>query len=62
MKKGHRAMHDSNELTCDGEHGSNVELKAGREDDQHIVEVEPEGKGSSFSLVFVRLHGKDADI
>lgn len=62
MKKGHRAMHDSNELTCDGEHGSNVELKSGREDDQHIVEVEPEGKGSSFSLVFVRLHGKDADI
>jgi hypothetical protein len=62
MKKGHRAINDSRELTCDGEQGSNVELKAGREDDQHIVEVEPEGKGSSFSLVFVRLHGKDADI
>ena len=62
MKKGHRSLNDSRELTCDGEQGSNVELKAGREDDQHIVEVEPEGKGSSFSLVFVRLHGKDADI
>jgi hypothetical protein len=26
------------------------------------VAVEPEGKGSSFSLVYVRTHGKDADI
>jgi hypothetical protein len=62
MKKGHGSFNDSRELTCDGEQGGNVELKAGREDDQHIVEVESEGKGSSFSLVFVRLHGKDADI
>ncbi len=61
-KRGHRSGSDSHELTCEGEHGSNTELKAGREDDQHIVEVEPEGKGSSFSLVYVRLHGRDADI
>jgi len=53
---------DSNELTCETSHGSNVELKAGRKDDQHIVAVKPEGKGSSFSLVYVRTHGKDADI
>jgi hypothetical protein len=55
--------HDSNELRCEGSgNGTNTELKSGRKDDQHIVEVEPEGKGSSFSLVYVRLHGKDADI
>ena len=56
--------HDSksNELTCEGDHGSNIELKVGKKDDQHIVAVEPEGKGSSFSLVYVRTHGKDADI
>jgi hypothetical protein len=58
----HGSNSDSNELTCQGDHGSNVELKAGRKDDQHIVAVEPEGKGSSFSLVYVRTHGKDADI
>jgi hypothetical protein len=52
----------SNELTCDGSHGSNVELKVGKKDDQHIVAVEPQGSGSSFSLVYVRTHGKDADI
>jgi hypothetical protein len=56
---GHK---DSNELTCDGTGGDNVELKAGRQDDQHIVAVQPQGKGSSFSLVYVRTHGKDADI
>ena len=63
MKMGsHGARNDSNELTCEGDHGNNVELKVGKKYDQHIVAVEPEGKGSSFSLVYVRTHGKDADI
>ena len=53
---------DSHELTCEGESGSNVELKVGTKENQHIVEVEPQGKGSQFSLVYVRTHGKDADI
>lgn len=54
--------HGSNELTCDGSGGNETELKVGRQDDQHIVAVEPEGKGTTFSLVYVRTHGKDADI
>jgi len=58
----HDSKNSSNELTCEGEHGTNVELKVGRKDDQHIVAVQPEGKGSSFSLVYVRTHGKDSDI
>jgi hypothetical protein len=49
-------------LTCEGSGGNDIELKAGKKDDQHIVAVEREGKGSSFSLVYVRAHGKDADI
>jgi hypothetical protein len=52
----------SRQLTCEGSTGINVELKVGTRDNQHIVAVEPEGKGSSFSLVYVRTHGKDADI
>ena len=52
----------SDQLTCDDTHGNNIELKAGTKNDQHIVAVEPEGKGSSFALVYVRTHGKDADI
>jgi hypothetical protein len=53
---------ESNQLTCEGESGSDIELKVGLRDDQHIVAVEPDGNGSSFSLVYVRTHGKDADI
>ncbi len=56
--------HDSgsNDLNCGKEQGNNIELKAGRKDDQHIVEVESRAKGSKFSLVYVRTHGKDAEI
>jgi hypothetical protein len=54
--------HGSNELTCEGSGGTDIELKVGKQDDQHIVAVRPEGKGSSFRLVYVRAHSKDADI
>jgi hypothetical protein len=54
--------HDSHDLTCQGASGSNIELKVGTKENQHIVAVEPDGKGSSFSLVYVRTHGKDAEI
>jgi hypothetical protein len=53
---------NSHALTCDSGHGNNVELKVGTKENQHIVAVEPEGRGSKFSLVYVRTHGKDADI
>jgi hypothetical protein len=62
MNLHHDSHRDSNALTCEGDHGNNFELKVGKENDQHIVAVEPEGKGSKFSLVYVRTHGKDADI
>jgi hypothetical protein len=54
--------HGSHELSCEGGSGNNIELKVGTKENQHIVAVEPEGKGSSFSLVYVRTHGKEADI
>lgn len=59
IQKSGREPH---ELTCNGTNGNNIELKVGTKENQHIVAVEPEGKGSSFSLVYVRTHGKDADI
>jgi hypothetical protein len=62
MKKSDKSKSDSHELTCDTTRGSNIELKVGTRENQHIVAVEPEGKGSRFSLVYVRTHGKDADI
>lgn len=52
----------SHELTCGGSSGNNIELKIGTRENQHIVAVKPDGKGSSFSLVYVRTHGKEAEI
>jgi hypothetical protein len=62
MKMNVHGSHESDELTCDGDTGKDVELKVGRKENQHIVAVEPAGTGSSFSLVYVRTHGKDSDI
>jgi hypothetical protein len=50
-------------LTCDDDDGSKtVELKAGTGDNQHIVSVDPEGKGSNFAIVWLRVRGKEGDI
>ena len=56
---------DSKELKCDGNNtGPVTELKAGREDNQHVVAVEPSdtGKGSTFALVYVHTRGKAGEI
>jgi hypothetical protein len=56
---------DSKQLKCDGDNAGNiVELKAGTEDNQHVVSVEPSktGKGSTFALVCVYTRGKQGDI
>jgi hypothetical protein len=56
----------SKELKCEGDQkGDTIELKAGTEDDQHIVAISPAdngGKGSNFELVYVHTRGKQADI
>jgi len=51
----------SKPVSCsEKEAGDSVELKVGTEDNQHIVAVKPEGKGSRFALVYVRTRtGKD---
>lgn len=56
------SSHDSDQLTCADSNGNNLELKVGNRENQHIVAIEPDGKGSSFSLVYIRTHGKQADI
>jgi hypothetical protein len=50
----------SKPVTCKGDqHGNVVELKVGTENNQHVVSVEPKGKGSDFAVVMVKIHGKD---
>jgi hypothetical protein len=51
-------------VSCrDNGSGDSVELKVGTEDNQHIVAIKPDGKGTKFALVYVRTHaGKDNTI
>ena len=43
--------------------GDAVELKVGTEGNQHLVSVKPNGHGTRFALVYVRMHtGKDDTI
>jgi len=50
---------DEQLLSCDEHGGDNVELKVGTKQNQRIVAVREEGKGSSFALVRVQTRGKD---
>ena len=53
----------SREVRCEGSDSGNVvELKVGTEGNQHMVSVEPEGKGSDFTLVYVMTRGKEGTI
>jgi hypothetical protein len=42
------------DLTCGSQEGKTVELKVGSEENQHVVSVVPQSKGSTFTLVYVR--------
>jgi hypothetical protein len=52
----------SKQLKCDEDSGNATELKVGTEDNQHIVSIAPEGKGSKFALVLVQIRGKEDTI
>ena len=53
----------SDKLKCDDDDNSKtVELKSGTGENQHIVSVDPEGKGADFAIVWLRVHGKEGDI
>jgi len=55
--------HASDEVKCEGSNSGNiVELKVGTESNQHLVSVEPAGKGSDFALVYVLTRGKEGTI
>ena len=52
----------SKPVSCrDSGGGDSVELKVGTEENQHVVSVKPEGKGTRFALVYVRAHAGKED-
>jgi len=54
----------SKPVTCENDRsGDAVELKVGTEGNQHLISVKPNGHGTRFALVYVRIHtGKDDTI
>jgi len=55
--------HNSKDLKCESDsNGKTVELKVGTEENQRIVAIKPETKGSSFALVYVHTKGKEGSI
>jgi hypothetical protein len=57
-----KSSKDDKELKCDSHGDSDVtELKVGTEDLQHVVAVKPSGKGSEYSLVYIRMHGSEKE-
>ena len=48
-------------LTCEGDkpRKNGMLYKAGRKNDQHVVEIKPSGDGSEFSLVHVKVRSPD---
>lgn len=48
---------------CDSDDsGHTTELKVGTDENQHIVAIQPRGKGSEFALIYVKTRGKDTTI
>lgn len=55
--------HASDPVKCEGKNtGKVTELKVGTEGNQHFVSVEPKGKGTEFSLVYIVMRGKEGTI
>jgi hypothetical protein len=61
IKAGQANSHDP--VSCEsGKSGKVVELKVGTDDNQHLVSIEPNGKGTDFTLVYVLTRGKESTI
>lgn len=55
--------HHSKEVKCEGKNqGSNIELKVGTDDNQHVVSIKPKDQGSDFGLVYIRTRGEKGSI
>jgi hypothetical protein len=49
---------DDKKLSCSDSKGDGWEIKAGTDDDEHLVSIEPHGSGTRFGTVLVQTHGK----
>lgn len=55
----HHGRHSPVSCEDNNRSGDEKQLKVGTEDDQHVVAVKPRGKGTEFTLVYVRAKVED---
>ncbi len=55
----HTKDNGDGKLSCKDTSGDGWEIKAGTDDDQHLVSIEPNGSGTRFGTVLVQTKGKD---
>ncbi len=63
-KASEKQKNKNKELSCDDDDSpepGEVEFKAGTKESQHIVAIEPNGAGTSFSLLYVEAKGSESD-
>jgi len=62
-KASDKQKNKNEDLSCDDDDSpepGEVEFKAGTKESQHIVAIEPNGTGTSFSLLYVEAKGSDS--
>ncbi len=61
--KGSDVKHsDNGKVSCADSSGDGWEVKVGTNDDQHLVSVEPQDKGTRFGTVLIQIHGKEGEL
>lgn len=56
---GHKGEGDNGKLSCSGNSGDGWEIKAGTDEDERSVSIEPNGSGTRFGTVLIQTKGKD---
>jgi hypothetical protein len=52
----------SEKVSCGNSHGNGWEVKVGTNDNQHLVAIEADGKGTRFGTVLIQMHGKEGEL
>lgn len=56
---GHHGDKGGEKVSCGDSSGDGWEVKVGTNDNQHLVSIQPDGKGSRFGTVLIQIHGKN---
>ena len=59
---GHHGDNGNEKVSCGDASGDGWEVKVGTNDNQHLVSIQPDGKGTRFGTVLIQMHGKEGEL